>query len=261
MPSKNRTNKRKVRKSLKTRRRKQRGSGHEFSKANAITPSDGPIVRDDILFQNADVCVLKPDVKKGILIFTKYKQPAGMSSLCEVGLKTGVRLQTEGINFGRSMIHDYIFFRAPYLSDPIDYTSVETEIASSFGIGKSTISSRVWIRIDPEKSNVYSSEIRDDFSPKFMYGSPEYLSAIENEVTKSKKSMTNYLRILDKNKTAITDIEPGKKPFYNLFSSEVGLFPIAYNLSYPWNSYNINKASEVLVGVPHLTPDYFVKCT
>jgi len=226
-----------------------------------ITPSDGPILPEDILFQDSDVCVLKPNVKKGVLIFTKYTQPTGMPPLCEAGLKTGAQLQTEGVNFGRSMIHDYMFFRAPYYSDPIDYTSIDTEIASSFGIGESTIPSRVWIRIDPEKTNVYSSEIRAEYSPEFRYGSEEYLSAMENQVKKSKKSMTNYLRILDKNKTAITDIEPGKKPFYNLLSSEVRLFPIAYNLKFPWNSDNINTNSEVLVRIPHLTPNYFVKCS
>lgn len=272
MPLKNQTNKRKIResrkirKSRKIRRRKQEGGGSGMSKSAPIngppiTPSDGPILPEDILFQDSDVCVLKPDVKKGVLIFTDYTKSASIPPLCEAGLKTGVQLQTEGVNFDRSMIHNYIFFRAPYYSDPIDYTSIDTEIASSFGIRESTIPSRVWIRIDPEKSNVYSSEIRATYSPQFRYGSQEYLSAMENQVKKSKKSMTNYLRILDKNKTAITDIEPGKKPFYNLFSSEVGLFPIAYNLSYPWNSHNINRASEVLVRIPHLTPNYFVKCT
>ena len=221
--------------------------------------SDGPILPDDILFQDADVCILKPYVKKGRLIFTDYKQPAGMPSLCEAGLKTGLQLQTEGVNFGRTMIHNYIFFRAPYVSNPIDYTSIDTEIASSFGIGHSTLSSRAWIRVDPEKSMVFSSEIRAKFSPKVRYQSPKYLSAMESEVIKSMKPMTTYLRILGENETA--NIEPGKKPFYNLFSSKVSMFPIAYDLDYPFNSYNINRNSEVLVRVPHLTPNYFVKCS
>ena len=266
MPLKNRTKKRKIRKSRKTRRRKQKGGGGGWTKPAPINdppiiPSDEPILPKDILFQDSDVCVLKPDVKKGILIFTDYTEPAGMPPLCKAGLKTGAQLQTEGVNFGRSMIHHYMFFRAPYYSDPIDYTSIDTEIASSFGISKSTIPSRVWIRIDPEKSNVYSSEIRATYTPPFRYGSQEYLSAMENEVQKSKKSMTEYLRILDENETAKTDIGPGKKPWYNLFSSKVNLLPIAYNLQYPWNLHIINKHSEVLVRIPHLTPKYFVKCS
>jgi len=64
MPSKNRTNKRKIRKSLKTRRRKQKGGVIGLCKA-PITPSAGPILPEDILFQDADVCILKPYVKKG----------------------------------------------------------------------------------------------------------------------------------------------------------------------------------------------------
>lgn len=268
MPLKNWTNKRKIRKSRKTRRRKQKGGGQGWSKpapinAPPIKPSDGPILSEDILYQDPDVCILKPDVKKGVLIFTRYTQPANMPPLCEAGLKTGAQLQREGVNFGRSMIHDYMFFRAPYYSEPIDYTSIDTEIVSSFGEEASTIPSIAWIRIDPEKSNVYSSEIREAFRPQFRYryGSQEYLSAIETQVKNSKKSMTEYLRILGENETAITDIEPGKKPLYNLFSSKVELFPIAYNVKYPWNSYNINRNSEVLVRIPHLTPNYFVKCS
>lgn len=184
-----------------------------------------------------------------------------MPSLCESGLKTGAQLKREGVNFGRDMIHDYIFFRAPYLADPIDYTSIDTEIKSSFGQHELTASSKAWIRIDPEKTNVYSSEIRARYSPQFRYGTPEYLSAVENEVRRSKKTMTTYLQILDKNETEIANIQPDKKPAYNLFSSKVGLFPIAHKVSYPWNPEDISRNSEVLVRIPHLTPNYFVKCS
>jgi hypothetical protein len=233
-----------------------------------IKPPDNPILPEDILFQDNDVCILKPGVKKGVLIFTHYKQPAGMASLCEAGLKTGVQLQREGVNFGRNMIHDYIFFRAPYFSDLIDYTSIDTEITSSFGNNESAEPSRVWIRIDPERTRVYSSEIRAKFSPNFMYGSPEYLFVMENEVIKSRKTMNEYLQILDINKSQIKYTPPGEKLVYNLFSSKVvGSVPIkdmSYEKSpyrYPNDSENINRTSEVLVRVPHLTPNYFVKCT
>ena len=67
--------------------------------APPIRHSDGSILPEDILFQDADVCVLKPGVKKGILIFTNYKQPAGMPSLCEAGLKTGERLRCVKLSF------------------------------------------------------------------------------------------------------------------------------------------------------------------
>jgi len=281
MPLKNRTNKRKIRKSLKIRRRKQKGGGD-------------PISKEDILFQDADICILKPDVKKGVLIFTDYKKPADMLSLCEAGIKTGAQLHREGVNFGKTMIHDYIFFKAPYLSKPIDYASIDTEIASSFGSRESALPSRIWIRIDPEKSYVYSSEIRQHFRPSMIsYGTPEYLSAVTEEVRKSRKPMNSYLQILGENERAIAEITPGVKPFYDLIRSKVALFriptPISYKLNisinntgersfldrgvppsfsdsrgspgYPWDSNNINRHSEVLCRIPHLTPDFFVKCS
>lgn len=264
MPSKNRTNKRKIR---KTRRRKQRGGGGVMSTLSSINtphirPSDGPILPEDILFQDHDVCILNPDVKKGVLIFTNYKQPADMTPLCEAGLKTGAQLKREGVDFGRIMIHDYIFFRAPYLSDAIDYTSIDTEIRSSFGATESVMPSRVWIRIDPDKSNVYSSEIRATFSPQYKFMSPEYLSAMESEVIKSRKTMNEYLQILDTNKSEIQYTPPGEKLLYHLFTSKaVTRVPIAGISRYPLVSFNINRSSEVLVRVPHLTPNYFVKCS
>ena len=30
---------------------------------------------------------------------------------------------------------------------------------------------------------------------------------------------------------------------------------------YPWDSYDVSQMSEVLVRIPHLTSNYFVKCT
>ena len=245
-----------------------------------IRPSDGPILPKDILFQDHDVCILHPHVKKGVLIFTVYEQPADMTPLCEEGLKTGAQIECEGGDSGRIMIYDYIFFRAPYLSDRIDYTSIDTEIRSSFGPTESVIPSRVWIRIDPDKSNVYSSEIRTTFSPQYKFMSPEYLSAMKSEVIKSRKTMKDYLKILVKNKIEIESTLPGETLLYNLYTSEaVTRVPIAemkksyeglavfgenesdYSSLYPLVSFNINRSSEVLVRVPHLTPNYFVKCS
>lgn len=280
MPSKNRTNKRKIR---KTRRRKQRGGITSIlASINTphIRPSDGPILPEDILFQDHDVCILNPDVKKGVLIFTEYKQLADMTPLCKAGLKTAAQLNSEGVDFGRIMIYDYIFFRAPYLSDAIDYTSIDTEIRSSFGATESEIPSRVWIRIDPDKSYVYSSEIRARFSHNFKSMSPENVSAMESEVIKSRKTMNDYLQILDTNKIELQNTPPGEKLLYDLFTSRAvervliagmeksyedlavfGEKESDYSSRYPLVSFNINRSSEVLVRVPHLTPNYFVKCS
>lgn len=84
------------------------------------------------MYEDDLVCILKPNVKKGIIVWTIHNQPTGIYMLSE-GLKTGQQLHSEGIDFGRTKIHPYIFFRAPYYSNPIDYTSVKTEIESSYG--------------------------------------------------------------------------------------------------------------------------------
>ena len=135
------------------------------------------------MYQDELVCILKPDDKKGIIIWTNYKQPPNMYSLCISGLKTGQQLSKEGVDFGRSVKHPYIFFRAPYYSRDIDYTSVETEITSSYGKEELDIKDRVYIRVDPDNTFVYSSEIR---VLKPMY-------EIYDELENSRKTLTVYL--------------------------------------------------------------------
>jgi len=44
--------------------------------------------QSDIKYQDDLVCILRPYVKKGIIVWTHYTQPLEMNSLCEFGLKT-----------------------------------------------------------------------------------------------------------------------------------------------------------------------------
>ena len=241
MPKRNSTRRAK-RRTTRRRQQKRKGGGDE-----------------DIMFRDADICILKPGVKKGILVFTHYNQPAGLPSLCEAGLKTGAQLKKEGVDFGRAVFHQYIFFRAPYLSNPPDYTTVDSEIESSFGKSVSDTPKMAWIRVDPDQTYVYSSEIRSEYRPGGLFGSAKYTSEMYSEVWKSRKTMTEYLRIIGEN--AGMPVEAGNKPVYHLFSSQVKFIPMKGKAIYPWNEEPINKNSEVLVHIPHLTPDFFVKCT
>ena len=197
------------------------------------------VTQEDILYQDYDVCILKPDVKKGVLIFSVVYD----KNIFKDGLKTGKQLKKEGIDFGRSMIHNYSFFRAPTFLQP-----TENECSSL----------KVWIKVDPKQTFVYSSEIRAKFSPQFAFGTPEYLNTLEREVTKSRKLMIEYLQILEENSLHISNANTDK-PFYNLFSSRVQMFPNTFTPQYPWDSENINTNSEVLVRVNNLTPNFFVK--
>jgi hypothetical protein len=218
--------------------------------------SGGDILPEDVMYRDRDVCILKPEVKKGILVFTHFTQPKNTPSLCEIGLKSGYQLHLEGINFGRSIYHPYIFFRAPFYANPIDYSSIDTEIESSFGKYHVGLKDNVWIRVDPDRTFVFSSELRLSEVRKRM-------------INASRKTMTEYLRIINENKAIIPGPEQVAK--YHLISSRKVLFPKGFrNNSFGFSNTNynsvinrqeINRNSEVLVAKNHLTPEYFVKCT
>lgn len=223
----------------RTRRRKQRGG-------------------TDVLFKDENVCILKPESKRGVLVHSLYTQPANTEPICTSGLKTGQQLQKEGIDFERSIIHDVIYFRAPFLPGPIDYTSVETEIKSSFGDEVLNKPSVVWIRVDPDLTNVFSSGIRDFFHLIVPARTNEYTEKMKKEVVKSQKTLTEYLRILGENQTVAA--KPNQQITYHLWTSKAHSVGKLMADRYPFNSTPINLASEIHVGKEHLTPDAFVKC-
>jgi hypothetical protein len=246
---------------LKKNGEKKRISQEEYNKKNKtrknkkmIGGAGEPIEQSDIMYKDDLVCILRPDVKKGIIVWTNYTQPSEMNSLCELGLKTGKQLKNEGVNFGRSKIYPYIFFRAPYNSSEIDYTSVETEINSSYGEEEIGIKSRVFIRVDPDNTFVFSSEIRDVFKHSVWYGKAETM------INNSKKTLSKYLEIISNNMKIIENVKPDKKIWYNLFTSAAVLFPTAANPTEPFDDEPIERNSEILVSIPHLTRDYFVLC-
>ena len=63
---------------------------------------------EDVLFKDHYVEILKPDSEKGVLVFHCYQKTTDRDIPSE-GLKSGVQLQKEGYDFGRSRIHPYIF--------------------------------------------------------------------------------------------------------------------------------------------------------
>ena len=204
----------------------------------------------DIMYQDDLVCILRPYIKKGIIIWSNYTQPPNMDSLLILGLKTGKKLKEECIEFGRSKIHPYIFFRAPYLSADIDYSTIETEIISSFGqeLLERVNEPKVFIRVDPDKTFVFSSEIRVNF-----------YNEADTKIFDSKKKLSEYLRIIKINLEIETLVSnKNKKILYNLKSSEARLFPNTTNPGKLFSNAPINRNSEILVSIPHLTSDYFV---
>lgn len=85
------------------------------------------ITDDDVLYQDEKVCILKPDVNKGVLVWHKFQETPDID-ITSVGLKTGAQMQKDGYDFGRCKFHPYIFSRAPFYNKKIDYTSFESEV-------------------------------------------------------------------------------------------------------------------------------------
>ena len=212
-----------------------------------------PIVAGDIKYQDELVCILEPNVKKGIIVWHQYVQPQGMESLCELGLKTGEKMKAENIVFNRSIYHPYIFFKAPYYSRDIDYTSVEKEIISSYGEGQ-TKYPRAFIRVDPDKTFVFSSEIRAIWDWDW-YGEHETI------INNSKKTLSEYLKIINKNEEIIKNLELNEKYCIIYLQVKQKYFQ-KMNFTAPvYNTHNIERHSEILVSTPHLTKEHFVLCT
>lgn len=236
---------------------KKRISREEYGKKiKKITGGTEPIKDKDIKYKDDLVCILHPEVKKGILIRTNYVQPLGAAErLCNSGLKTGKLLNEQGISFDQTIYHPYIFFRAPYYSTPIDYSSVDSEIRSVYGDNSEKESSMAYIRIDPEQTYVFSSEIRNIFKHSVWYKN------VDTVIQKSKKTLSQYLKIIDENRIVQQQSDPNKKIWYNLFSSQAVSLSIHHHPVEPFDAEPIERNSEILVSIPHLTPDYFVKCT
>jgi len=246
------TVKRKYSKKCKTRKNKSKNKNMKTRRNKKVLKGGNPkpINDNDIMYQDDLVSILKPDVKKGVIVMTRFNQPENMESLCVLGLKTGAQLQKEGMEFGRRVYHPYIFFRAPYRSPAqMDYSNPEAEIISLYEERVLDEDGVVFIRVDPDKTFVFSSEIR----------TVEFDKTKQNAMLeRSKKTLTDYLRIIKENSSKTEKYNPGLR--YNLFTSRAEIFPNPHFKSTTWNEYPIHRNSEILVHTPHLTPDYFVLC-
>ena len=84
---------------------------------------------------------------------------------------------------------------------------------------------------------MYSSEIRAKFISSFRFGTLEYIDNLEKEVSKSRKTMIEYFQILHQNDLLFDEVNANpdciQKPWYNLFSSRLQMFPNTYNVNYP----------------------------
>lgn len=145
----------------------------------------------DILFQDEDVCVLKPNSNRGIIVWhrfdAQFKQQIGEQGLI---LGNGVRI-----------LHPFHFFRAPMrLISP--QTSLEDMNASyAHQVNASELEQYFCIRVDPETTFVYLSESRT--------------SGLRWQ--ESRMTLKRFWNVIEKNNEIKV---PGQVPMYHVLSGE-----------------------------------------
>lgn len=205
---------------------------------------------DEILFQNEDVCILDPLSKKGVLIYTR----SSSKNICSEGLYSYNELRKVhpelGLNNrGYTDDHDdLIYFRAPYNYDVTSFTSSygynPINLIKYFGMNEGSLSI---IRIDPDKTYVYSSEVR------------VYYRGKSDTLNKSRINFNTYLSKIKDNMNV--KIIKGYKMASNILTYSKELFPVKYNMHLPWIEYfPIELNSEVIVKIPHIPLNWMVEC-
>jgi hypothetical protein len=200
----------------------------------------------DILYKDADICILHPSSKRGIEIFTISKS----HKICEEGLLSYNELRRRHPEYGltnRSTSHanarhdDLIFFRAPYNSDirsfksSYDNKSPEKLIETSYS--QTAIAT---IRIDPDKSFVYYSESRSRGNKSDIYA--------------SRLPMRDYLD------RAIPLIKGfGRGALANVYTKDKKLSNSLMEYS-DTHGATVSRFFETVAHIPHIPPEWFVSC-
>jgi hypothetical protein len=185
----------------------------------------------DVLWQDDDVCILKPEtVGKGIVVYHAFPIEYA-DDIYKNGLILGAGFKITGT---RSINHPYIFFRAPgRLVCPVSsvfpsVNEINANYYPNIGIKKDNSTRGFFcIRIDPDKTFVYSSECRANF-----YGTDNW--------KRSRKSLREFWDIIEENRTTV-----GPDAMYNLYTYIKCLYGTNYSkdLTVAPPEYN----SEILV--------------
>ena len=213
------------------------------------------IVKSDILFKTANVCVLKPHIKKGVVLFHRFHNNEGvLNSIKENGLKSGKKLKEDGVDLGRSISHNSMFFKAPFVSPKkINYSSVYTELISIYPDlfdSKHTIESMpenyAIVRVDPTQTYVFSSEIR-----ALYYGDEK-----TKLLNQSRIKLTDYFDIIEKN--GYPNYNKNTKPMWHLITKQMYYFSNNVSLSKLFIEFPIERNCEIIIERDVLKPEELV---
>lgn len=259
----------------------------------------------DILFQDRDVCILKPDSDRGILIYTISRPRFGgnTKTVCQEGLLSYNELLKRHPEYKlkprlglyiNSNHNDLIFFRAPFTSDVNSFESSYNGESPKDMLSKYSPETIVTIRIDPDLTWVYSSEIRvmGSYSNLLRSRIPmraylEKLKTMPKEYLKNGKNMYANIITYEKVFKNSKNVPVSRSIFNNWGLSNNNWNPnndYGYNNeeenyeNYEENEYNndnkgnrggayplvkhfpIERNAEVVVKIPHIPPEWFVSC-
>jgi hypothetical protein len=186
---------------------------------------------EKVLYKDDNVCIFKPNSNEGIVIYYPYDGDKS-KYICKNGLI-------------RNDQNEPIYFKAPYeFSQDVNTNTnnVMDEIKKSYG---DVPKHGIFIRVCPERTFVYSSEIR-------------LLPDGDTRINESKKTLKEYLNVIENNAKTNT-LPTGYKKMWNLYTSEIVIVPNETNDDDTFNSIPIERSSEVIVNID-IPPSYFVQC-
>jgi len=163
---------------------------------------------------------------------------------------------------------NYKIFKAPYFSPPValDNLTDNSKILSLYGEINTEM---VFIRVDPDNTYVFSSMIsrtshyQNTYVLSSMSSRTSYENSLyrENLINNSRKTITEYLKVIKENAEFEKNVPNDRQIWYNLYSSKSLDFPILHNFhfmpKFPFHKCRINMASEIHVDIS-LIPNYFV---
>jgi hypothetical protein len=206
----------------------------------------GESSKSDILYRDSDICILRPDSKRGIEVFTI----SGSHKICTEGLLSYNELRRRHPEYGltsrkgehKNANHDnLIFFRAPYNSDIRSFESSYDGKSPADIIKDSTKETAIaTIRVDPDRSFVYYSEAR--------------VVGTVDDIRNSRLLMKDYIE------KAIPFIKGwGINPLRYIYTGSNKLSDKL--LEYSGNhGEHITRFFELVAHIPHIPPEWFVTC-
>lgn len=164
---------------------------------------------DDVLYQDADICILHPRSTRGIEVYNRSShQTVTSHGLYSMNKVREVFPELSSIRVERRH-DDTIFFRAPKTEDT---TSTETLYETDF-YDEADHSVYSFIRIDPDKSFVFNGEIRvNNWDNQY------------NLIRNSRTTMDNYFNAIRANREVLKTCPPGHIPIYNTYSYRLDRF-------------------------------------